>query len=88
MLTEGPTEDEMRIVSDHFQYYKGLVEEGRALIVGRTQEDTAETLGLAIVHAPDFESAVVLAHADPAVALGVMTAEVRRYSIALFGSIR
>ena len=86
MLTVGPTEDEMRIVSEHFQYYKKLVDEGRALIVGRTQENTAETLGLAIVHAQDFESASELAHADPAVACGVMTAEVRPYSIALFGA--
>lgn len=86
MLTVGPTEDEMRIVSEHFQYYKRLVEEGQALIVGRTQENTAETLGLAIVHAPDLESAIELAYADPAVTHGVMKAEVRPYSIALFGT--
>ncbi len=84
MLTEGPTPEEIGIVSEHFQYYTDLVATGRALLVGRTQENTAETMGLAIIAARDFDEAFAMASADPAVSSDVMSAEIRPYSLALF----
>lgn len=87
MLTEGPTEAESEIVGRHYRYYQELVEEGIALLVGRTQDNSANTLGLAILKANDQDSAWRIAELDPAVREGVMNLEVRPYSIALFGDI-
>jgi uncharacterized protein YciI len=88
MLTEGPTPEETACVSAHFQYYSALVASEQALLVGRTQENTAETLGLAIISAPDITGARKMAEADPAVANGVMSVDVRSYTIALLGETR
>ncbi len=84
MLTEGATPEEISIVSRHFQYYSDLVASGRALLVGRTQENTAETLGLAIITATGSDEAYAIANADPAVSSNVMSAEIRPYSVAIF----
>ena len=84
MLTEGPTSEEMGIVSEHFQYYTDLVASGRALLVGRTQENTGETMGLAIIAAKDSDEAHAMANADPAVSSNVMSSEIRPYSVAIF----
>lgn len=87
LISEGPTEAESEIVGRHFHYYQKLVNDGVALLVGRTQDNSANTLGLAILKAADLESAWRIAEFDPAVREGVMTLEVRPYSIALFGDI-
>ena len=84
MLTDGPTSEEIAIVSEHFQYYTDLVASGRALLVGRTQENTAETMGLAIIAAKDSDEALAMASADPAVSSNVMSADIRPYALALF----
>lgn len=83
MLTEGPTPEEQRIIGDHFAYYSKLIDDGDAFLVGRTQESTPETMGLAIIRAESAEAARSMASNDPAVAESVMSCEVRPYRIAL-----
>lgn len=83
MLTIGPTESEREVVRRHYAYMKLLVEQGVAILVGRTQENTAETLGLCIFQAGDEDEAVRIVKEDPAVAEGIMAGEVRPFKVAL-----
>ena len=83
MLTAGPTEHEQRAVGAHFAYWQELVAKGTALLVGRTQDAGAQTVGIAVFEAPDAASANALCQADPTVREGVMTSTVQPYRIAL-----
>ena len=85
MLTNGPTPEEVRMITEHFSYWQRLVQEGVAFLVGRTQTTDPGTIGLAIFRAEDEEAAALIAQHDPAVAGGVFSFEVRPYAIALLG---
>jgi len=85
MLTEAPTETEIEVVGRHFAYQKDLTEKGVAILVGRTENKDERTIGLSIFRAPSEEDAWQIVKSDPAVAEGVMTAELFPYMIALRG---
>ncbi|MEO8539178.1 MAG: YciI family protein [bacterium] len=85
MLTEGPTAAEQDSVSRHAAYHDELGNKGIDIMVGRTQINTAETVGLCVFLAEDEASARKIMESDPAVADGVMTAELFPYRIA-FGN--
>ena len=82
MLTEGPTAEEQKSVSEHFAYVSGLAEDGRVLMFGRTANDDERTLGLVVFCAPTPAAADEVVRADPAVRDGVMTAECFPYRLA------
>jgi uncharacterized protein YciI len=83
MLTGGPTPEEASVIEHHFRYVQDLVQQGTALLVGRTTRHDPDTFGLVIFRADDEEAAVRLAAADPAVAEGVMAAEVHPFDVLL-----
>ncbi len=83
MLSHGPTVEESAVLERHSQYVADLVHQGTALIVGRTLMPDAHTFGLVIFRSDDEEAAERLAHADPAVAEGVMTVAVYPFRISL-----
>jgi len=82
MVTEGPTESEQRIVTDHFNYLQQLLADGSAVLFGRTTNDDENTLGLVIFEAQDDGAAGAIMESDPAVQHGVMTATLLPYRIA------
>lgn len=84
MLEAGPTEDEARIVGAHFEYLKRLVDEGVVLVAGRTLNTDETAFGIAIFVAESRQAAEALMQGDPAVAQGVMSAELFDYRIALW----
>ena len=84
MLAEGPTEREARIVGQHFEYLRRLVDEGIVVMAGRTLNTDESAFGIAIFVADSTEAAEALMRADPAVAQGVMSAELFPYRIALW----
>lgn len=53
------------------------------ILVGRTQNNDESTIGIAIFEAVDESAARTLMQNDPAVAEGVMTAELFPYQVAL-----
>ena len=55
------------------------------LMVGRTQTNTSDTMGLAVFLADDEAAARALMESDPAIAEGAMRGELFPYKIA-FGS--
>jgi uncharacterized protein YciI len=83
MVTEGPTPEEMETVSRHFAYLMDLTDKGTMILVGRTQNNDENTLGIAIFEAEDDSAARWIMQNDPAVVGGVMRAELYPYKIAL-----
>ncbi|MBK8164391.1 MAG: hypothetical protein IPK64_00350 [bacterium] len=83
MLTEGPTEDEARVVGEHFAYLQGLLAAGSLKLAGRATDAGERTFGIAIFEAVDSAAAAALMAADPAVRGGVMRAELFPFRIAL-----
>lgn len=86
MLVTGPTPEESATVEQHFLYLKDLAENGSVLLVGRTQNNDESTFGLCIFEAGSEEEAREIMHRDPAIAHGVMSAQLFPYRIALKGS--
>lgn len=83
MLTDGPTDEEAHLVSEHFQYLQGLCEAGVVKLAGRTLNTDAGAFGIIIFEATDESAARALVDNDPAVKHGVMRAELYPYRIAL-----
>ncbi|HEY4823261.1 MAG TPA: YciI family protein [Candidatus Bathyarchaeia archaeon] len=83
MLSEGPTEAESRIVSDHFSYLKDLVERGAVILAGRTLNNDYSSFGIIIFKAESEDQARETVRNDPAVKNNVMRAELYPYRIAL-----
>lgn len=84
MLLEGLTPREEEIGAQHFAYLQRLAEQGTVILVGRTQNNDESTFGIAIFQAASEEEARAIVDNDPAVAQGMMRAELFPYRIALF----
>lgn len=83
MLTKGPTDQESRIVSDHFSYLKELAEKGTVILAGRTQNTDHSSFGIVVLNAESEEEAQNIVQSDPAVKNRVMRAELYPYRIAI-----
>ncbi len=77
------TKADEETIGRHFRHLKAATEQGQAIVVGRTKEPGDKTFGLVIFEADNAEAARAFAESDPAVAGGVMTVEVRPFSLAL-----
>jgi len=86
MLSEGPTEQESRVVSDHYSYLKELMEQGTVILAGRTQNTDYSSFGIVIFNAQSLEMARRVVENDPAVKNTVMRAELYPYRIVLFNA--
>ena len=87
MVTVGPTPEEQAIVDEHFAHLATLTERGVMLLVGRTQDNSPRTFGIAIFQAESDEQAQAIMNSDPAVRKGIMRAELFPFRIALAGKI-
>jgi uncharacterized protein YciI len=83
MLTQGPTAEEIAVVSRHFAYLEDLTRKGTMILVGRTTEDNEDTIGLAVFEAESESAARQIMARDPAVLEGVMSAHLHPFRIAL-----
>jgi len=77
-----PTDEEVRIVSEHYAYLKQLRSEGRLVLAGPSALPGG-TFGLGIFDQHDRIEVEAIVAADPAVTGGIMTAEIRPYRIAV-----
>ncbi len=85
MLSEGPTEDEVRALQAHVEYLERLAADDVVLLAGRTQEECAGTFGLVILQVESEAAARRVMTEDPGVKQGVMTATLHPYRIAVLG---
>ena len=83
MVTEGPTIEEAKMVTEHFAYLEDLTGKGVMILMGRTQNNDESTFGIAIFEAEDELAARTIMENDPAVRAGVMRAVLYPYKIAL-----
>lgn len=80
-LTQGPTEREEEIVSEHVDYLMALAERGTMLLFGRTTENDERTFGIALFQVASEQEAQAIMANDPAVKHGVMRATLHPYRI-------
>jgi uncharacterized protein YciI len=85
MLTDGPTEREAEVVQRHASYVQALADRGVVELAGRTQDANEHSFGLVIFRAEDESAAKRIMNEDPAVAEGVMEAELFPYRVAFRG---
>lgn len=83
MLVTGATEREQRVVGEHFRYLRALCDRGEVVLAGRSTTEDERVFGVCIFRAPDDTGARALVDGDPAVAQGVMTAELFPFRIAM-----
>jgi uncharacterized protein YciI len=83
MLSSGATDEEERLVGEHFEYLKGLTERGIVLLAGRTLNTDPSSFGIVIFRAADEAEARSIFESDPAVRAGVFRGEVFQYAVAL-----
>jgi uncharacterized protein YciI len=84
MLTQGPTEQEAKVVTAHFTYLQQLVANGTVLLAGRTLNTDENSFGIVIFLAQTEADALGVMQNDPAVSQGVMKAELFPYQVALW----
>ena len=86
MLPKGATENEKKIVGEHFDYLKQLTNNGTVILAGRTKNTDTSSFGIVIFQAESEEAARVIMNEDPAVKNRVFRAELFPYAMALFNS--
>jgi uncharacterized protein len=77
-----PTDEESRIVGEHYEYLKRLRAEGRLVLAGPSAVP-GDTFGLGIFDQQDRADVEAIVAQDPAVTGGIMTAEIRPYRISV-----
>lgn len=81
------TEREEAIVERHFTKLQGLLIEGKLILAGKTNGLDEKTFGIVIFEADSEEEAKLTMENDPAVAEGIMKAELFPYRVALMKGI-
>jgi uncharacterized protein len=77
------TEREEKIVSSHFMKLQELLKAQKLILAGKTSNMDEKTFGIVILEVESEDEAQTIMKNDPAVAEGVMTAELFPYKVAL-----
>jgi uncharacterized protein YciI len=79
-FAEAPSDDELRIMSEHFAYLQSLLEAGTLIMAGPALD---AAFGLVVYEADDEATARSIMTSDPSVAQGVMGASLHPYRTSL-----
>lgn len=77
------TKEDNAALHRHFARFQDAIKTGRLILAGRTSESGDKTFGIAIFEANDEAAARRFMDEDPAVASGLMTAELHPFAVAL-----
>lgn len=77
------TKEDEAVLGRHFVRFQNAAKSGQLILAGRTSEPGDKTFGIAIFEAPDEDAARKSMQEDPAVAGGLMTAELHPFAVAL-----
>lgn len=77
------TAKEEGIVEKHFIKLQGLLKEGKLILAGKTDGLDEKTFGIVILEVDSEDEAKFIMKNDPAVAQGIMKAELFPYKVAL-----
>lgn len=86
MVSDGPTAQEAEILSAHFEYLRAAAEAGVVLMAGRTTREDHSVFGICVFQAENEAEATDFMHADPALARGIMHAELFPYRVAVWST--
>jgi uncharacterized protein len=77
------TEEDKKALQRHFVRFQEAIKTGQLILAGRTSESGDKTFGIAIFQAKEEAAARKFMEEDPAVAGGLMTAELHPFTVAL-----
>jgi uncharacterized protein len=77
------TKEDNAALERHFVRFQQAAKSGQLILAGRTSEPGDKTFGIAIFEAPNENAARKFMEEDPAVAGGLMTAELHPFAVAL-----
>jgi len=77
------TDEDRKVLQRHFVRFQDAIKTGNLILAGRTSESGDKTFGIAIFEAKDEAAARKFMEEDPAVAGGLMTAELHPFTVAL-----
>lgn len=77
------TKEDNAIIERHFVRFQKASKAGQLILAGRTSEPGDKTFGIAVFEAPNEDAARKFMQEDPAVAGGLMTAELHPFAVAL-----
>lgn len=77
------TKEDNAVIRRHFVRLQEAAKSGDVILAGRTSEPGDKTFGIAIFKAPDEAAAKKFMEEDPAVAGGLMTAELHPFFVAV-----
>ena len=77
------TKEDNAVLERHFVRFQQAARSGQLILAGRTSEPGDKTFGIAIFEASDEDAARKFMQEDPAVAGGLMTAELHPFAVAL-----
>jgi uncharacterized protein len=77
------TKEDNAALERHFVRFQQAARSGQLILAGRTSEPGDKTFGIAIFEAPDENAARKFMEEDPAVAGGLMSAELHPFAVAL-----
>jgi uncharacterized protein YciI len=77
------TDEDKKVLQRHFVRFQEAIKAGKLILAGRTSESGDKTFGVAIFEAQDEAAARKFMEEDPAVAAGLMTAELHPFAVAL-----
>jgi uncharacterized protein YciI len=77
------TKEDSAVLQRHFVRFQEAAKSGQLILAGRTSEPGDKTFGIAIFEASDEDVARKFMQEDPAVAGGLMTAELHPFTVAL-----
>jgi uncharacterized protein YciI len=77
------TKEDQAVLGRHFVRFQEAAKSGQLILAGRTSEPGDKTFGIAIFEAPDEDAARKFMQEDPAVAGGLMTAELHPFAVVL-----
>ena len=75
------TDEEERVWGEHFERLKRLLSDGTLILAGPTLGKI--NTGVAIIEAPDEETARRIMQEDPTIASGLATGELRQFRVSL-----
>ncbi len=77
------TKEDIAALHRHFARFQEAIKTGQLILAGRTSESGDKTFGIAIFEANDEAAARKFMEEDPAVASGLMTADLHPFTVAL-----
>ncbi len=80
-LIDHATAEEEAVLDEHFRYLQAALRDGHLLLAGPCLDGA---FGIVVFRAPSAEAALRFMQSDPAVAAGLMSAELHRFRPSLW----